>query len=76
MEGQTEFNKNGEINAIPIVSYHQIGKGKDYDDLPEFEHDMEYLHDNEFKVINLDDLGYNNDKEYFYIKNVNNSLMK
>jgi hypothetical protein len=33
---------------------------------------MKYLYDNGFKVITLDDLGYDENQERFYIKNVNN----
>ena len=32
---------------------------------------MEYLHDNGFKVITIDDLGYDKTHERFYVKNVN-----
>jgi hypothetical protein len=33
---------------------------------------MEYLHENNFKVITLADLGYNENQERFYIKNADN----
>jgi hypothetical protein len=33
---------------------------------------MEYLHENNFKVITLADLGYDENLERFYIKNTNN----
>jgi hypothetical protein len=32
---------------------------------------MEYLYDNGFKVITIDDLGYDKYQERFYVKNVN-----
>ena len=77
LEKQTEFNKDGEINAIPIVAYHQINTGKDYDTSPElFEQEMEYLYENGYKVITLSDLGYDNKQERFYIKNGDNSLKR
>jgi hypothetical protein len=72
VESQTKFNnKDGQINAIPIVGYHKIDTGKDYYTSPElFEQEMEYLHDNGFKVITLGDLGYDDNQERFYVKNV------
>jgi hypothetical protein len=34
---------------------------------------MEYLYENDYNVINLADLGYDEDEERFYIKNVNDN---
>jgi hypothetical protein len=69
LERQTEFNKDGEINAIPIVSYHRLDTNKDFDTSPElFELEMKYLYENGYNVINLADLGYDENKERFYIK--------
>jgi len=69
LEDQTKFNKDGDINAIPIVSYHQISTGKDYDTSPElFEQEMKYLYENSYKVLTISKLGYDEDKERFYIK--------
>ena len=69
LERQIEFNKDGEIKAIPIVAYHRLDTNKDFDTSPElFEQEMEYLHKNGFKVITLADLGYDENKERFYIK--------
>jgi hypothetical protein len=73
VNSQTEFNKQGEINAIPIIGYHEIATDDEIDTSPElFELEMEYLYDNGFKVITLDDLGYNENQERFYIKNGDN----
>jgi len=70
LERQTEFNNDGEITAIPIVTYHRIDTNKDFDTSPElFEMEMEYLYENGFKVLTLSDLGYDNEQELFYIKN-------
>ena len=69
LERQTEFNKNGEINAIPIVAYHRLDTNKDFDTSPElFEQEMQYLYENGYNVITLADLGYDKNKERFYIK--------
>jgi hypothetical protein len=73
LERQTEFNKDGEINAIPIVSYHRLDTNKDFDTSPElFEQEMKYLYENGYNVITLADLGYDENQERFYIKNSNN----
>jgi len=64
LERQTEFNNNGEINAFPIVAYHRIDTNKDFDTSPElFEMEMEYLYENNYKVITLADLGYDENQE-------------
>jgi peptidoglycan/xylan/chitin deacetylase (PgdA/CDA1 family) len=69
LERQTEFNKNGEINAIPIVAYHRLDTNKDFDTSPElFEQEMKFLYENGYNVITLSDLGYDENKERFYIK--------
>ena len=74
LERQTEFNKDGEINAIPIVTYHRLDTNKDFDTSPVlFEQEMEYLYENGYKVITLSDLGYDNEQERFYIKYGDNS---
>lgn len=73
VESQTKFNKNGQINTIPIIGYHKIDVGKDYYTSPQlFEQEMEYLYENGFKVITLADLGYDENKQKFYLKNDNN----
>ena len=73
VESQTKFNKNGQINTIPIIGYYKIDVGKDYYTSPQlFEQEMEYLYENGFKVITLADLGYDENKQKFYLKNDNN----
>jgi peptidoglycan/xylan/chitin deacetylase (PgdA/CDA1 family) len=70
LESQTEFNKDGEINAIPIVAYHRLDTNKDFDTSPElFELEMKYLYENGYNVITISDLGYDESQERFYIKN-------
>jgi hypothetical protein len=74
VDSQTEFNKQGEINAIPIIGYHEITTEEELATSPElFELEMEYLYDNGFKVITLDDLGYDENQERFYLKTFNTS---
>ena len=73
IEDMTKFNnKDGEINAIPIIGYHKIDTGKDYYTSPAlFEQEMKYLYENGFKVITLADLGYDENQQRFFIKNNN-----
>lgn len=69
---QSYFNKDGEINAIPIIGYHKISIDDSTSTSPNlFEQEMEYLYENGFKVITISDLKYNDDNESFYIKNTN-----
>ena len=72
VNSQTKFNEPGKINAIPIVGYHEIAKDDEIATSPElFYLEMEYLDDNGFKVITIDDLRYDKYQERFYVKNVN-----
>jgi peptidoglycan/xylan/chitin deacetylase (PgdA/CDA1 family) len=71
VNSQTKFNEPEKINAIPIVGYHEIAKYDDDYTSPElFYLEMQYLYDNGFKVITIDDLGYDKDQDRFYVKNV------
>jgi len=71
VNSQIKFNEPGNINAIPIVGYHEVTKDAEDATSPElFYLEMQYLSDNGFKVITLDDLGYDKSQERFYIKNV------
>jgi peptidoglycan/xylan/chitin deacetylase (PgdA/CDA1 family) len=71
VESQTNFNKNGIINAIPIIGYHDIDNKKTITstDVNLFDAEMKYLHDNGFKVLTMADLGYDENSKYLYIKN-------
>jgi peptidoglycan/xylan/chitin deacetylase (PgdA/CDA1 family) len=69
VNSQNEFNKNGTINAIPIIIYHRIDNTKiDYStDIGLFDSEMKYLHDNGFKVLTMADLGYDENSKHLYI---------
>ena len=74
---QINFNKDGKtmaIMAIPIVAYHSIdnNKTKDSTDVNLFAEEMKYLHDNNFKVLAMSDLGFDKNNNYLYIKNIGN----
>jgi peptidoglycan/xylan/chitin deacetylase (PgdA/CDA1 family) len=86
MNYQTQFNSNGTITAIPIVVYHNIDyKNNSSNITPKwindstidvnlFDREMKYLHDNEFKVLTMSDLGYNQTSNKLYIKNTNDTF--
>ena len=70
VNSQSQYNKNGTINAIPIIIYHQeSNQGIDYNtDLDLYDKEMKYLHDGNFTVLTMADLAYNNKGNYLYIK--------
>jgi hypothetical protein len=71
VNNQSDYNKDGTIKAIPIIIYHRAGDNEalDYNtDLKLFEKEMKYLHDNNFQVITMKDLGYEGKTNYLYIK--------
>jgi len=62
---QDKYNKvNGSILAVPIVAYHMI----DNRNTPYSTDVTLYLHDNGFKVLTVNDLGYNTKNNFLYIK--------
>jgi len=70
VNSQTKYNKNGTIMAIPIIIYHQAGDQEiDYStNLDLFNKEMKYLHDGNFTVLTMADLGYDKKGNYLYIK--------
>jgi peptidoglycan/xylan/chitin deacetylase (PgdA/CDA1 family) len=73
LNNQTYFNKNGTINAIPILTYHNIDYSKNQDyhtNVGLFDAEMKYLHDNGFKVLTMNDLGYDENSKYLYVKKI------
>jgi peptidoglycan/xylan/chitin deacetylase (PgdA/CDA1 family) len=78
VNSQLPYNKNGVINAIPIVIYHNIvslpdvSLSKDAADTTVnlFDQEMKYLHDNGFRVLTLTQLGYDPINNVFYIKSL------
>ena len=81
---QSSYNKNGCINAIPIVVYHNFLIDKNYMEQPDksitdiglFSKELKYLYDNGFLVLKISDLGYNQSTNYIYIKGPTTSQMK
>ena len=70
VDSQTNFNKNGIINAVPIIGYHDIDNNRTITstDVSLFAAEMKYLHDNGFKVLTMSDLRYDENTKFFYIK--------
>ena len=80
VDSQVLHNKGGTINAIPIITYHNLTYSNQiYNELPStimvplFAQMMKYLHDNGFKVLTMNQLGYDNINNVFYIKNIPSS---
>lgn len=77
VNSEIPYNTNGKINAIPIIVYHDLTYNiLDYNGMastitvPLFVQEMQYLHNNGFKVLVLNQLGYDTTNNVFYIKNV------
>jgi peptidoglycan/xylan/chitin deacetylase (PgdA/CDA1 family) len=72
VNSQLKYNQQGQpAEAIPIIYYHRIdNSGALYSTHSSlFAEEMKYLHDNDFKVIRMDDLVYDNATNWFYLKN-------
>lgn len=83
VNSQENYNKNGSINAIPIVVYHNFIVDSNHRYLPNqsftdiglFGQEMKYLHDNGFKVLMMSDLQYNDSSNFLQIKEPNHALI-
>ena len=76
VNSQNRFNKeNGTINAVPVIGYHDIvnNKTRDSTDVNLFVQEMKYLHDNGFRVLTLNQLGYDTNRNVIYINNMPSS---
>ena len=70
VNSQSQYNKNGTINAIPIIIYHQTGDQEiDFStNLDLFNKEMKYLHDNNFSVLTMAELAFDKKSNFLYIK--------
>jgi peptidoglycan/xylan/chitin deacetylase (PgdA/CDA1 family) len=76
VSSQDKFNNNGSVRAIPIIIYHTIVTFPDvsYSDRPVdttislFAQEMQYLHDNGYRVLTMADLKYDKTTNYLYLK--------
>ena len=73
---QAPYNSNGKINAIPIIVYHNFTTSlQDYaipshaasTTLDLLAREMKYLHDDGFRILLLNQLGYDPNNNVFYI---------
>ena len=63
---QSSYNKNGCIEAIPIVVYHNFLIDANYIEQPDqsftdvnlFDNEMKYLHDNGFIILKMSNLEF------------------
>jgi peptidoglycan/xylan/chitin deacetylase (PgdA/CDA1 family) len=71
VSSQSKYNKDGVINAIPIIIYHRAGDSGvvDYNtDLDLFEKEMKFLHDNNFRVLTMRNLRFDETSKDLDIK--------
>jgi len=70
VNSQSHYNENGTIKAIPIIIYHRAGdQNIDYStNLDLFNKEMKYLHDGNFTVLTMANLGYDTKTNDLYIK--------
>ena len=63
-------NKNGIINAIPLIAYHSIDNDRTSSstDIDLFSAEMKYLYDNGFKVLTMHNIGYDQNNNHLYVK--------
>ena len=64
VKSQTKYNNENTIGAIPILIYHSVDyTGDDYSINPDlFEKEMEYLFENGYKIFQMKDIVYDNEK--------------
>jgi hypothetical protein len=77
INSQIRYNTNGKINAIPIITYHNLTNSmQNYNNMAStitidlFAQQMKYLHDNGFRVLLLNQLSYDPNNKVFVLKNV------
>ena len=71
VNSQEKYNRvGGPVLAVPIVGYHSIdnNKTRDSTDVSLFAQEMKYLHENGFRVLTVNDLGYDIKNNFLYIK--------
>ena len=75
VNSQIPHNNGRTINAIPIVTYHNLTYSDQvYNELPStikvplFAQMMKYLHDNGFKVLTMNQFGYDTANNVLYVK--------
>ena len=73
VNSQSKYNNGGTISAVPLVMFHNV---RPVNNVPYttnvaiFDQLMKYLHDNGFRVLSMNNLGYDAKNNSFYIKSV------
>lgn len=73
VNSQSKYNNGGTISAVPLVMFHNV---RPVNNVPYttnvaiFDQLMKYLHDNGFRVLSMNNLGYDAKNNAFYIKSV------
>ncbi len=73
VNSQDIYNQNGKINAVPVVTFHNVAQTTNkpyYTNAGLFDKLMKYLHDNDFRVLILKQIGYDTQINTFYLKGV------
>lgn len=69
VSSQKDKSNETETDLYDVIApYHIVGNSTTGVEL--FDMEMKYLHDNGFKVLTMDDLGYNRNSDHIYIKNI------
>jgi hypothetical protein len=70
VNSQNNYNIEGKINAIPIVTYHELTMDSHTPQINAelFDAEMKYLYDNGFRVLTMADIGYDENSNSLYIK--------
>jgi hypothetical protein len=70
VNSQLRYNSEGTVRAISIIAYHNVDfVESDYNtNVDLFAKEMNYLHENGFRVLPMADLGYNQKDDVLYIK--------
>jgi peptidoglycan/xylan/chitin deacetylase (PgdA/CDA1 family) len=75
VNSQIKYNNGRTINAVPLVTFHNVlplGSKPYSTNVAIFDQLMKYLHDNGFRVLSMNNLGYDAKNNVFYIKSVSN----
>jgi peptidoglycan/xylan/chitin deacetylase (PgdA/CDA1 family) len=73
VNSQNKYNNGGTINAVPLVTFHNVALTTNkpyYTNAGIFDQLMKYLHDNGFRVLSMNNLGYDAKNNVFYLKSV------
>ena len=78
VNSQDEFNKDGNIRAIPIIAYHDLDHNitPDSTSVNLFDAEMKYLYDNGFTVLTMADLAYDESTHQLYIEYIGPSTIR